>query len=155
MNDNVVFFLTFKRDLQFLYQTLSLKEALALMKEHGYTAVPVIDNAGLYCGSVSEGDFLWYLLQHDQDPDILDNATVQDLIRPSFMPAVNINVSIDDLIATSLAQNYIPVVDDRNCFIGIVTRKSLLKHLGKQRKDILLQPLAAPKKPIQISVQPK
>ena len=33
------------------------------------------------------------------------------------------------LIERSLEQNYVPIVDDRGIFIGIVTRKSIIKYL--------------------------
>ncbi len=135
MNENVVFFLKFKKDLQFYYESLSLSEALNLMKKHGFTAVPVINAAGEYVGSVSEGDFLWYILGHGSDASVLSNTTVKDLIRPNFMPAVNINIELDDLLNQSLHQNYVPVVDDRDIFIGIVTRQTLLKHFGHKAKD--------------------
>ncbi|EJW96984.1 CBS domain protein, partial [gut metagenome] len=62
---------------------------------------------------------------------LLENTQVKDLVRKDFMPAVNINVSLDELLETSFHQNYVPVVDDRNKFIGIVTRQSLLRHFGK------------------------
>lgn len=131
MNQNVVFFLKFKKDLQFYYSSLSLLDALHAMKEHGFTAVPVIDQCGCYMGSVTEGDFLWFILQNGNDPALLEKTQVKSLVRKDFMPAVNIDVSLSELLETSFHQNYVPVVDDRNKFIGIVTRQSLLRHFGK------------------------
>lgn len=46
------------------------------------------------------------------------------------MPPVNISVSIDDILETALHQNFVPVVDDRSIFIGIITRQTLLRALG-------------------------
>ncbi|MBF0579214.1 CBS domain-containing protein [Erysipelotrichaceae bacterium RD49] len=144
MNENVVFFLKFKKDLQFFYESLSLKEGLTLMKKHGFTAVPVISASGEYVGSVSEGDFLWYLLEHKDEPDLLTETLIKDLIRPNFMPAVNINIPFKDLLNQSLHQNYVPVVDDRNIFIGMVTRQSLLEHFGQQQAEDTLQAIITP-----------
>ena len=45
------------------------------------------------------------------------------------MPAVRIDVDLKTLIERSLEQNYVPIVDDRGIFIGIVTRKSIIKYL--------------------------
>ena len=136
MNHNIIFFLTFKKDLQFFYDNLPLGDALQMMKAHGFTAVPVIRPSGEYVGTVSEGDFLWFLLENSGDPDVLEDFTIRDLIRPDFMPPVNINVPMDDLLETSLHQNFVPVVDDRNVFIGIVTRQALLRFFrDEQRND--------------------
>ncbi|UNT95124.1 CBS domain-containing protein [Allobaculum mucilyticum] len=142
MNQNIIFFLTYKKDLQFLYDSLPLDEALVLMNSHGYTAVPVIDASGVYKGTVSEGDFLWYILKNSISTDELGSYTVSDLLRPDFMPAVNINVSMDELFETSLHQNFVPVVDDRNIFIGIVTRQAILRHFRDAQNAFL--PAARP-----------
>lgn len=55
--------------------------------------------------------------------------TISSMIRPGFNKAVSINVDVDELFATSLTQNFVPVVDDRNIFIGIVTRQKILEFL--------------------------
>lgn len=36
---------------------------------------------------------------------------------------------MSELFNRSLEQNYVPVVDDRNIFIGIVTRKTIISYL--------------------------
>lgn len=140
MNENVLFFLKFKKDLQFFYDTLSLDEALRLIRKHGFTAVPVINGMGEYLGTVTEGDFLWDLLEHGSDPQRLENSAVRDLIRKNFMPAVNINVTMEQLLETSLHQNFVPVVDDRSIFIGIVTRQALLRYYGRPVLEPKLTP---------------
>ena len=48
-----------------------------------------------------------------------------------FRP-VSINASMEDLIQTAMNQNFVPVVDDKKVFIGIVTRKDVLAYLGKK-----------------------
>lgn len=146
MNQNVVFFLKFKKDLQFYYSSLSVLDALNAMKKHGFTAVPVIDQSGCYMGSVTEGDFLWFILQNGNDPALLEKTQVKQLIREGFMPAVNIDVTLNELLETSFHQNYVPVVDDRNKLIGIVTRQSLLRHFGQSSTKLVTtsaQPIEA------------
>lgn len=142
MNENVVFFLKFKKDIHYFYDTLSLSQALPLMKEYGFTAVPVVNAAGEYIGSVSEGDFLWHILANKTDSQSLSNVCLKDIIRPDFMPAVNISVPFEQLLAFSFNQNYVPVVDDRNIFIGIVTRQTLMKYLAGRHEDFLMTPTA-------------
>lgn len=132
MNANVIFFLKFKKDVRFFYDTLTLRQALPMMKQHGYTAVPVINSEGEYVGSLSEGDLLWTILENGSTAEMLDTMLVRDLIRPGFMPAVNISVPFQTLLETSFDQNYVPVVDDRNIFIGIVTRQTLMKYLAQK-----------------------
>ena len=42
--------------------------------------------------------------------------------------AVRINTSIEDLVVSAMSQNFVPVVDDRNMFIGIVKRKEIIRY---------------------------
>ncbi|WP_289422453.1 CBS domain-containing protein, partial [Faecalibaculum rodentium] len=84
-------------------------------------------------------DFLYYLTDHP-DTD-LDNVFIRQILRPDFIQAVPFNVSMGQLLATSLEQNFVPVVDDRNIFIGIVTRKNILAYLmhDKDVKDRIIE----------------
>ena len=43
-----------------------------------------------------------------------------------------INESMENLFDKVMNQNFVPVVDDKKVFIGIVTRKDVLAYLGKK-----------------------
>ena len=38
-------------------------------------------------------------------------------------PSVKIDITMDELFKRIMNQNFVPVVDDRNLFVGIITRK--------------------------------
>lgn len=59
------------------------------------------------------------------------------MIRNDFTPPMMIDATLDELFAQSLKQNFVPIVDDRNIFIGIVTRSNILKYLMKTQKKVL------------------
>ena len=42
---------------------------------------------------------------------------------------------MDQLLDRASTQNFIPVVDDKNTFIGIVTRRSIIKYCQKELLD--------------------
>jgi len=41
---------------------------------------------------------------------------------------VSVECKMEDLIDRALNQNFVPVVDDRGFFIGMVTRKDIIKY---------------------------
>ena len=41
---------------------------------------------------------------------------------------VQVTTSMQDLIERASQQNFVPVVDDKGAFIGIVTRKAIIKY---------------------------
>lgn len=140
---NILFFLTPKSDVSFIYDDITVLEALNMIRESGHSSLPLIDREGHYRGTLTEGDFLWDIIDvHNNTPPIaLQSLPVSQLRRRITYKAVNINENIDDLLTTVYAQNFVPIIDDRRIFIGIVTRQDIMKHYCScsQRQDLLLQ----------------
>ena len=141
---NVAYFLTPKCETAFLYDDYSLRQGLEKMKYHGYTAVPVIDRSGHYVGTISEGDFLWYLVKGEyKDVEQIDvrgeeYTKLKDVVTMQKYPSVSATAEVEELFGLALKQNFIPVVDGRGLFMGIVTRQKIISHfyemngIGKQ-----------------------
>lgn len=126
---NVLMLLKPKETVKYIYDTNTLRQGLEKMRAHSYTAIPVISEEGKYVGTVSEGDFLYYLI--DMRHSIVhkrEHHHVSDIIRREFNPAVRIDVSMDELLNRAVNQNFVPVVDDWGTFIGIVTRQDIIKY---------------------------
>ena len=126
---NILFFLKPKLEVAYLYHDQSLRQGLEKMRAHGYTAIPVLYRDGSYAGAVSEGDFLRNILKtKPRDSGDLEDRTVGDLVRRQWSPPVRIDATMDDLLLRVIDQNFVPVVDGRNLFMGIVTRREIIKY---------------------------
>lgn len=125
---NALFLLTSKANVATLYDDNTLRKGLERMRTHGYTAIPVINRDGDYVGSISEGDFLWHMVDSELSPDAFENTLIRDIVRKSWMPAVRVDVTMDELFERATNQNYVPVTDDRNKFIGIITRRDIITY---------------------------
>ena len=130
---NLLFFLTPKCDVCVLESDYTLRQAVEKLNAAGRSAVPVIDEEGHYCGTASEGDLLRAVLKEDTQKD-WEHVKLMDIIRKDFNPPVNAFASIEDLLQRASEQNFVPVVDDRGMFIGIVTRKAILRHFMQELK---------------------
>lgn len=128
---NILFFLIPKIDTAYIYSDFSVRQALEKMKHYGYTAIPMIDRDGKYLGTVTEGDFLWALANQTESISDLEHMPILDIKRRVNNRPVNIDANIEDLIDMSLYQNFIPVIDDQEVFIGLVTRKDIIQYLCK------------------------
>ena len=127
---NVISLLTPKTHVAWLYEDWTIRQGLEKLRFHGYTAIPVLAKDGSYVGTVSEGDFLWCLLdQGSGDIQTQEKQPLRRVIRPGFNPAVRIDVALEELVERALRQSFIPVVDDRGAFVGIVTRQNIIKRL--------------------------
>lgn len=131
MNDNILSLLTPKATLVYLTDDMTIRQALEKMRVHRFTAIPIINaKSGEYVGSIAEGDLLYNLVDKENfSIKNLENKKVKSLIRKSFMPAMKVDMSMDELIRFITIQNYVPIVDDRNILMGIVTRSSVMKYL--------------------------
>ena len=127
---NVISLLTPKTNVAWLYEDWTIRQGLEKLRFHGYTAIPVLAKDGSYVGTVSEGDLLWCLLdQGSGDIQTQEKQPLRRVIRPGFNPAVRIDVALEELVERALRQSFIPVVDDRGAFVGIVTRQNIIKRL--------------------------
>lgn len=133
---NVIFFLIPKSHVAYLTEGCSFRQGLDKLRRHGYTAIPVISKEGKYLGSVSEGDFLWNIMSMGAlDPEGLEAARIDDIISDRA-PAVRVTTPIAELWERVLEQNFVPVVDDRDMFVGIVTRRSVMAYLMDKKKTV-------------------
>ena len=133
---NVAFFLNPKSEVRHLYSDTPLPQAMAFMQRHGYSAVPVIDRDGKYVRTVREGDFLSFLARTDGKNLHLTDARAAEKCRLSDIlpqqdrnPPCHISVPVEHLLKSTTDQNFVPIVDDRGVFIGIVTRRAVISYL--------------------------
>ena len=119
---NIAFFTRPKQEITYLYSDFTVRQALEKMHSSSYMAVPVLDREGHYIATVSEGDLLWFI-------ESLEQFKLTDVgLNTHKNQPVSISSSIEDLIIRSMETNFVPITDDRGIFIGIVTRRSIIKH---------------------------
>ncbi len=133
---NVAFFLTLRQNVTCINVNSTVRQALETMKKHGYTAVPVVTDDNKYLGTVSEGDFLWFIVKmrrgeaapREIDIRDLESIKITDILRKDRNPSVPITATIEQLLTRAMNQNFIPVTDDLGSLVGIVTRKTIIKY---------------------------
>ena len=105
------------------------------MRVHGYTAIPVIDDNGEYIGTVSEGDFLRHILEHgNEGMGAVEEYRIIDIVNEDRNHPAKSTVTMDQLLLMVMDQNFVPITDDRNVFIGIVTRRDVIKYFYDKDK---------------------
>ena len=99
---NILFFLSPKQYLMYVYDDFTLRQTLEKWENNRYASIPVLNRRGEYVGTLTEGDILWGLKKY---------------------------------------QNFVPVVDDRGIFIGIVRRQAIIRYCyEKSREEKASQP---------------
>ena len=126
---NILFFLTPKSEVAYIFENETLRQTLEKMEHRKFSCIPLLSPDGKYTGTISEGDLLWGM-QRLEISDLKDAESVPIMAIPrraNYKP-VHINSDMEDLVDRAINQNYVPVVDDQGFFIGIVTRKAIIKY---------------------------
>lgn len=135
---NIAYFLKTKGEVAYLYEDFTLRQGLEKMRNHGYTAIPVLSADNKYIGTISEGDFLWFLIDNKKEQlhminmKSIEEIKINDIFRKGKNPSVRITATMDEMLMRAMEQNFIPVVDDRDYFIGIITRKDIIGYINSR-----------------------
>ena len=128
---NILLFLTPKKDVAYLFDDFTIRQALEKMEYHRYSAIPIINRKGEYVGTLTEGDVLWYLKNnHALNIFAAEDIKLTDIPRKQDNKPISAFSDIRDIYQTATNQNFIPVVDDDGTFIGIITRKKIFNYFA-------------------------
>ena len=133
---NILFFLKPKSEVAYIYDYHTLRQALEIMEYHKYSSIPMLNKEGEYIGTITEGDLLGSLkkwdLFHIKDAE---DISILKVDRKVDYQSVTAESNMEDLIDKAMAQNFVPVVDDHDHFIGIITRRDIIGYCYDKIKD--------------------
>lgn len=135
---NPAMLLLHKSQVDYLVADCTLRQALEKFKAHGFTAVPLISKDGAYLGTIRDKDFLMYILgANTADLRTMEDVAITDILSPDFNPPVQIDTDMETVFKRVMEQNFVPVVDSRGLFVGIITRKAMLSKIYNLHKKSL------------------
>ena len=127
--NNILFFLTPKAMCAFLYDDYTVRQALEKMEAAHYAALPILNRRGEYRGTLTEGDLLWAMKNMCyMDMRQAEARRIMEISRRKDNVPVRVTTSMQDLVERASSQNFVPVVDDKDAFIGIITRRAIIKY---------------------------
>ena len=130
---NILFFLTPKAMCAFVRDDYTIRQALEKMESAGYAALPILSRQGEYKGTLTEGDLLWALKNMcNMDIRLAEARRIMEISRRKDHVPVRVNTGMKELVLRASSQNFVPVVDDKDTFIGIVTRSNIVKYCFQQ-----------------------
>lgn len=129
MSNNILFFLTPKAMCAYVRDDYTLRQALEKMEAAGFAALPILNRRGEYCGTLTEGDLLWGLKNMCcMDMRQAESKKIMEIARRKDNVPIKVTTSMHELVERSSTQNFVPVIDDKNAFIGIVTRRAIIQY---------------------------
>ena len=131
--NNILFFLTPKAMCVYLHDDYTVRQALERMETAGFAALPILNKNGEYRGTLTEGDLLWALKNMCyMDMRQAEARRIMEISRRKDNIPVRVTANMHDLVARASTQNFVPVVDDKDTFIGIITRSAIVKYCSQK-----------------------
>lgn len=131
--NNILFFLTPKAMCAFVYDDYTIRQALEKMEGAGFAALPILSRRGEYRGTITEGDLLWAIKNLCyMDMRQAEARRIMEIQRKKDNVPVKVTTGMHDLVQRASSQNFVPVVDDKDAFIGIITRSAIIKYCSEQ-----------------------
>ena len=136
---NITSFLKPFYETTLVYNDQPLSDALITMTKHRYTSIPVITSDQKYVGTLTEGDILQFVLQNVDclNSDNLSKYQVSEVKRHRDYEPVSITATMPMLLSKATNENFVPVIDQNDNFVGIITRKTLLDYFFEHNFMVL------------------
>jgi len=131
---NILSFMKPKQEVTFVYDFDTVDHAIKVLQKERFTSIPILSKDGKYIGTLSEGDLLYPL--YNIGESVL-NLKISELKRNRDYQAVKITDPLVALITRASDENFVPVIDNNEMFLGIVTRKKLLDYFFETQFIIL------------------
>ena len=132
---NILRFLVPKSQVAYVEGDATARQGLEKMRHHGYSVMPVLHPDGTYFGVVRDSDILSLIIDADF-PELteLEEIPLARVVQSSNTPVKN-SATMRELLERVTEHNFVPVTDDRDCFIGIIRRRDIIRYFTERFLD--------------------
>ena len=124
---NVINLMSLKSQVTYVKASVSVPMALGIMRNSGFSAIAVLEDDGSYVGIATERDFLYSMVDGTAVDEEGHPKRVGDIA--DRVEAVTIDCDTMDVVTRAINEEFVPVVDGRGMFMGLVTRKKVINYL--------------------------
>ena len=133
---NIFRFIIPKSIVEYVEIDSTVRQALEKMRFHRYAAIPVIDKSGKYVGTLRSDDIFTYFMSRGSfDKRGAEDSLITEILDTTHSGPLNQTADMEELFEQVKEHNFVPVVDDRGCFIGLVLRRDVMNYLWKFYKQ--------------------
>ena len=134
---NILRFVIPKSLVTYMTDDNTVRQALEKMSFHRYTAMPVLNSEGVYLGTLRNDDvFDYFRRMGSVNYSQAEHDSVMSILDVNYTRPLGQGATMTELVEEVKEHNYVPIVDDRGCFIGIILRRDVLNFLFEHyRKD--------------------
>lgn len=121
-------------DLAIFINTHNADHVMLLLVSNGFSRVPVITREKKYVGTISISDIMTYQAKRQLTDWEMRQTDIGEMVNTKI-ETISINASLTEIMHKLVDYPFLPVVDQSDCFVGIITRKSILKAVNSLLHD--------------------
>ncbi|KKF43500.1 cyclic-di-AMP-binding protein CbpB [Streptococcus uberis] len=121
-------------DLAIFIDTHNSDHVMLILVSNGFSRVPVISKDKIFKGTISISDILNYQAKHQLTDWELNQTDIGEMVNTKI-ESISFKSSLTLIMHKLVEYPFLPVVDEENHFIGIITRKSILKAVNSLLHD--------------------
>ena len=121
-------------DLAIFIDTHNSDHAMLLLANNGYSRVPVITTEKKYVGTISIADIMSYQAKNQLTDWELAQTDIGKMVNTK-METISETSNLTDIMHLLVDYPFLPVLDKNDQFLGIITRKSILKAVNSLLHD--------------------
>ncbi|AGM99336.1 cyclic-di-AMP-binding protein CbpB [Streptococcus iniae] len=121
-------------DLAIFIDTHNSDHVMLLLVSNGFSRVPVITKDKEYKGTISISDIMNYQAKHQLTDWEMNQTDIGNMVNTKI-DAISVESSLTLIMHKLVEFPFLPVVNANNQFIGIITRKSILKAVNSLLHD--------------------
>lgn len=116
-------------EIAIFIDTHNADHVMLLLAHNGYSRVPVITKDKTYIGTISISDIMSYQESHFLTEWEMSQTDVGVMVN-DIIEVVRTDSNLTEIMHKLVDYPFLPVVDEGNLFVGIITRKSILKAIN-------------------------
>lgn len=121
-------------DLAIFIDSHNTDHVMLLLANNGYSRVPVITKDKKYVGTISISDILSSKAKHQLTDWEMSKMDIAEMVNTKI-ETISDQASLTETMHKLIDYPFLPVVDNQGTFIGIITRKSILKAVNSLLHD--------------------
>lgn len=126
-------YLTPEEELALFIDSHNVGHVSLLLTNNGFSRVPVMTKDKTYVGTISLADISHYQKEHELSEMELADLDIGLMVNKE-LPTVALGASLTEVMHKLVDASFLPVLQDE-AFVGIITRKSILKALNSLLHD--------------------
>lgn len=123
-----------EQDLAIFIDTHNADHVMLLLVSNGFSRVPVITREKKYVGTISISDIMMYQSKRQLTDWEMSQTDIGEMVNTKI-ETISITSSLTEIMHKLIDYPFLPVVDRANRFVGIITRKSILKAVNSLLHD--------------------